>query len=113
MSSEESKLTGEPQRVVIELFTDLCPKTVDNFRKLCNGSFVNKAGKKLAYAGTKFHRVVKGMYIQGGDLSETGVEDGASIFEGDFADENFDVKHTDIGLVGMCKKKGFKHTNEN
>jgi cyclophilin family peptidyl-prolyl cis-trans isomerase len=91
---------------------DLCPKTCDNFKKLCNGSFINKAGKKLSYDGASFHRVVKGMYIQGGNLSPLGIEDSASIYEGEFADESFDVKHNEIGLVGMCKKKGFKHTNE-
>jgi len=111
MSQEEHELKGEAQRVVIELFSDICPKTCNNFKQLCNGSFVNKAGKKLSYEGAKFHRVVKGMYIQGGSLAPT-VEDQASIFDGDFADENFDVKHTEIGLVGMCKKRGFKHTNE-
>lgn len=52
------------------------------------------------------------MYVQGGDLGDLGVEDKASIYDGDFADENFDVKHTEIGLIGMCKKRGFKHTNE-
>ena len=59
------------------------------------------------------------MYIQGGDLTKNGVskyfivkinisiEEHASIFEGEFADESFHVKHTEIGLLGMCKKKGF------
>ena len=63
MSQEEHELKGEAQRVVIELFSDICPKTCSNFKQLCNGSFVNKAGKKLSYEGAKFHRVVKGMYI--------------------------------------------------
>ena len=38
--------------------------------------------------------------------------DEASIYGGDFGDESFHVKHTEIGLLGMCKKKGYKHTNE-
>jgi peptidyl-prolyl cis-trans isomerase-like 6 len=63
MSQEEHELKGEAQRVVIELFSDICPKTCENFKKLCNGSFVNKAGKKLSYEGAKLHRVVKGMYV--------------------------------------------------
>ena len=53
------------------------------------------------------------MYVQGGDLSTLGVADNASIYEGEFADESFHVKHTEVGLVGMCKRKGYKHTNEN
>jgi hypothetical protein len=52
------------------------------------------------------------MYIQAGDMNKNGVKEQASIFEGEFPDESFHLKHTEIGLVGMCKKKGYKHTNE-
>ena len=38
-----------PVRVVYELFTDVCPKTCDNFRKICNQSYTNKEGEKLKY----------------------------------------------------------------
>ncbi len=57
-------------KVVIELFTEFSPKTCENFIKLCVGGHTNKEGKKLSYIGSEFHRVVKGMYIQGGDLSK-------------------------------------------
>lgn len=40
------------------------------------------------------------------------IEENSSIFEGEFPDESFHVKHTEIGLVGMSKKKGFQHSNE-
>lgn len=39
-------------------------------------------------------------------------EHGASLFEGEFADESFHIKHTEVGLVGMCKRKGYAHSNE-
>jgi len=42
----------------LELYPDQAPKTVTNFVKL--------AGEGL-YDGTKFHRVIKGFMIQGGD----------------------------------------------
>ena len=40
------------------------------------------------------------------------IGEGASVHGGEFADESFEVKHTEVGLLGMCKKKGYKHTNE-
>lgn len=40
------------------LFPDKAPKTVENFEKLARSGF---------YDGTKFHRVIKGFMIQGGD----------------------------------------------
>ena len=61
--------TGQvvPSIVVIELFDDICPKTCDNFRQLCTGFTRNNC--LFGYEGTTFNRVVKGMYMQGGDLS--------------------------------------------
>jgi len=41
----------------IELYPDAAPKTVDNFLKYV---------KDGHYAGTQFHRVIKGFMIQGG-----------------------------------------------
>ena len=36
-----------------------------------------------------------------------------SIFdEGLYADESFQVKHTEPGLLGLCKESGFSNTNE-
>ena len=103
---------GDVQKVVIELFTEFAPKSCENFLKLCKGETTNAAGEKLDYVGTEFHRIVKGMYVQGGDISKSGVKKGASIHGGEFADESFHIKHTEVGLVGMCKRKGYAHTNE-
>ncbi|MEA2112413.1 MAG: peptidylprolyl isomerase [Patescibacteria group bacterium] len=44
--------------VELELFADKAPKTVENFKKLAQDGF---------YDGVKFHRVIKGFMIQGGD----------------------------------------------
>ncbi|MDO8659525.1 MAG: peptidylprolyl isomerase [Candidatus Parcubacteria bacterium] len=44
--------------ITIEFFADQAPKTVANFTKLAKEGF---------YSGTKFHRVIKGFMIQGGD----------------------------------------------
>jgi peptidyl-prolyl cis-trans isomerase B (cyclophilin B) len=44
--------------MVIEFWTDVAPKTVENFKALA---------KKGFYDGTAFHRIVAGFMIQGGD----------------------------------------------
>ena len=44
--------------IEVVFFGSEAPKTVDNFRKLAGTGF---------YAETKFHRVIKGFMIQGGD----------------------------------------------
>lgn len=44
--------------ITVELFAKDAPKTVENFLKLADSGLYN---------GTKFHRVIKGFMIQGGD----------------------------------------------
>ena len=44
--------------MVLEFWSDVAPKTVENFKKLAKEGF---------YDGTAFHRVIKGFMIQGGD----------------------------------------------
>ncbi|KAG9090134.1 peptidyl-prolyl cis-trans isomerase cpr6 [Ceratobasidium sp. 370] len=58
---------GKPAgRVIYSLFSDLVPKTAENFRALCTGEKgVGKSGKNLSYEGCSFHRVIKGFMIQG------------------------------------------------
>lgn len=108
-----------PSKVVFELFDEYCPKTCDNFRKLCEGyqqfdPETKQQGDKIGYAGTEFHRAVKGLYVQGGDLSRITAKSklGLSIYGGQFADESFHIKHTEPGLIGMCKRGTIPNTNE-
>src|SRR2546422_2403290 len=44
--------------MVVEFWSDVAPKTVENFKTLA---------KKGFYDGTAFHRIVQGFMIQGGD----------------------------------------------
>ena len=79
--------------LIIELFDDIVPKTVRNFVKLA------EAGK---YNDTKFHRIVPGMCIQGGDFVRGDGSGSYSIYGESFPDENFNIKHDKPGLLSMA-----------
>lgn len=37
---------------------------------------------------------------------------GYSLYAGEFADESFQIKHTEPGLIGMSKRGSVPHSNE-
>ena len=63
--------------MIIELFDEYCPKTCENFRQLCCGVEKPelKGSPKIGYANSLFHRVVKGQFIQGGDIQKIVADD--------------------------------------
>jgi len=61
----------------LELHCDIVPKTCHNFLELCEKGY---------YKGTKFHRLIPGFMIQGGDPTGTGTG-GAGAFTPKFNDE--------------------------
>jgi peptidylprolyl isomerase len=90
---------GEPAGTLeLELFQDVTPKTAENFRVLCTG----EQGTDLAYAGSPFHRIIPGFMIQGGDFTNGNGTGGKSIYGEKFADESFELKHTEAGLLSMA-----------
>lgn len=95
------------ERVLIELYDDICPDTCENFMLLCS----NKC-EKGGYQGTSFHRVVEGGWVQGGDIVDSsGKHSEAAICEGPtFPDETYAIKHSGVGIVSMASE-GKPHTN--
>lgn len=93
-------------RVVFELFTDLTPKTAENFRGLCTGDYgsTGLSGKnsKLYYENSKIHRIVENFCIQGGDITHVDGTGGFSIYGKHFADEDLSRRHACAGLLSMA-----------
>ena len=77
-------------RIVIELYQDEVPKTVENFVKLAKQGFYN---------GIVFHRVIPGFMVQTGDPTGTGRGGPGYTFADEFAPT---LHHDGPGVVSMA-----------
>ena len=89
---------GKPEGTIFfELFSDITPKTAENFRALCTGEkgfgYTVPEGKS-----TPFHRIIPGFMLQGGDFERGDGTGGRSIYGRKFDDENFILKHDQEGM---------------
>jgi cyclophilin family peptidyl-prolyl cis-trans isomerase len=76
--------------IVVDLFADRAPRTVENFVNLARAGF---------YDGTTFHRVINGFMAQGGDPTGTGT--GGPGYQ--FADEfHPTLRHDGPGILSMA-----------
>jgi peptidyl-prolyl cis-trans isomerase A (cyclophilin A) len=86
-------------RITCKLFSKEAPETVKNFIGLAEGTkdwtspdTKQKVHGKSLYNGTKFHRVIPGFMIQGGDPLGNGMGDPGYYFKDEFDPNlNFDV----------------------
>ena len=79
-------------KIVIRLFPEQAPKTVENFITLSEQGY---------YDGLTFHRVIKDFMIQGGDPRGDGTG-GKSAFGNEFKDEFSDSLYNFTGALSMA-----------
>ncbi|ORC91978.1 cyclophilin [Trypanosoma theileri] len=95
----------QKEKIILELFDDVTPKTCANFRALCTGNegkVTEGTHIPMTYKGSTFHRIIAGFMIQGGDFTNHNGTGGVSIYGERFEDENFDVPCDKAGLLAMA-----------
>jgi len=106
-AKEPAKPAGQPYAIletgkgaiVIRLLPELAPKTVENFENLVKSGF---------YYNTKFHRVMPGAMIQGGDPN-TKDNDPYNDGQGNsnsFIPAEFSKRKFERGVVAMARHEG-------
>ncbi|MCK4725070.1 MAG: peptidylprolyl isomerase [Anaerolineales bacterium] len=78
--------------IVVELFADKAPNTVNNFVFLARQGF---------YDNTTFHRVISGFMAQGGDPTGTGGGGPGYTFPDEF---HPDLRHDSAGTLSMANR---------
>lgn len=101
-------------RIVFQLFTDITPRTAENFRGLCTGEYglAQKSKKPLHYVGCKFFRILPGFIIQSGDFVSNSGDGGESVYSGPFRDENFTRRHAQAGVLSMENNGPHSNTSQ-
>ncbi len=81
--------------ILIELYPEITPITVENFQNLVNEKF---------YDGLIFHRVIKDFMIQGGDPEGTGFGGSDKTIKGEFKNNGVEnnLSHT-RGVISMAR----------
>ena len=84
--------TNQNEVIIIELYPEIAPITVENFQKLVSENF---------YDGTRFHRVIAGFMIQTG-ISANDVQ--ADTIKGEFTDNGIEnnLLH-ERGVISMAR----------
>ena len=90
--------------IVAELYPDVAPITVENFKKLVNDKF---------YDGLIFHRIIKDFMIQTGDPLGTGIGGSDETIKGEFSENGVEnnLSHT-RGVLSMARRGDDPETEE-
>lgn len=80
-------------RIIIELYPDLAPVTVQNFVSICKGEH------GLTYEKCQIHNIVRGQCIETGDITLGNGKGGMSIYGESFYEESPILEHTKMGRV--------------
>lgn len=83
--------------MILELYPDIAPVTVENFQKLVSEKF---------YDNLIFHRVIESFMIQGGDPQGTGMGGSKEKIKGEFKSNGFEnnLKH-ERGVISMARSQ--------
>lgn len=100
MANNNPLVTIEMQNgdsIKVELYPEIAPNTVNNFISLI---------KKGFYNGLKFHRVIRGFMLQGGDPEGTGMGGPGYSIKGEFSYNQFEnnLKHS-AGVLSMARSQ--------
>ena len=84
-------------KIVLELYRDNAPITVDNFVKLVNAKFYN---------GLTFHRIINNFMVQGGDPLKNGTGGSKNTIKGEFSSNgvNNKISHK-RGVISMARSQ--------
>lgn len=83
-------------RVILQLRKDQAPKTSENFRRLCTGE------RGFGLRGCRFHALVPGSYMAGGDIVHGTGEGGKSALGIPFPPEKNELRHIGPGILSMA-----------
>jgi cyclophilin family peptidyl-prolyl cis-trans isomerase len=86
----QAAIVTEKGEILIDLFADKVPRTVNNFVFLCREGF---------YDDTTFHRVIPNFMAQAGDPTGTGRGGPGYRFEDEF---HPDLRHDSAGILSMA-----------
>ncbi len=88
-------VTNKNKVMILSLYPDKAPKTVENFKNLVKEHF---------YDGIIFHRVIENFMIQTGDPTGTGTGGSEKTIKGEFSSNGVtnDLKH-EKGVVSMAR----------